>query len=389
MNNEETRQQPPRWLFALTLALSLVLTACSLPQVTAEQRTFLDLSLEFIGEYQLPKIPFENTTVGGLSALAYDRQRDYLYALSDDRSQQSPARFYTLKLTLNPDASINKIDIKKVAFLKTEDNKPYPPGTIDPEGIALTPEQTVLISSEGDTNRNIAPFIAEFDLQTGRKKQSLPISDRYLADAPEDQQTQGVQNNLAFEALTTSPTGTLPTAGEPLRVFAATEAALAQDSDPEQGEAIDSKIRWSHYLLSAAPPEIISEHLYQLELPPLGAIAHGLTEILALDPGGHFLSLERSFGTEGFAVKLFQANIATATDVSSISSLKGNIEGVIPIAKQLLLDLNALDITLDNLEGMVLGPRLPDGSQSLILVSDDNFRDDQITQFLLFRLRGL
>jgi len=35
---------------------------------------------------------------------------------------------------------------------------------------------------------------------------------------------------------------------------------------------------------------------------------------------------------------------------------------------------------------MTLGPQLPDGSQSLILLSDDNFSDNQETQILLFRL---
>jgi hypothetical protein len=35
---------------------------------------------------------------------------------------------------------------------------------------------------------------------------------------------------------------------------------------------------------------------------------------------------------------------------------------------------------------MTLGSRLPDGSQSLVLVSDDNFNEAQVTQFLLFRL---
>jgi hypothetical protein len=36
---------------------------------------------------------------------------------------------------------------------------------------------------------------------------------------------------------------------------------------------------------------------------------------------------------------------------------------------------------------MTLGPRLADGSRSLILVSDDNFNPNQVNQFLLFRLK--
>jgi hypothetical protein len=50
------------------------------------------------------------------------------------------------------------------------------------------------------------------------------------------------------------------------------------------------------------------------------------------------------------------------------------------------LGLDALGIPLDNVEGMTLGPELPDGRRSLILVSDNNFAPSQFTQFLLFAL---
>ena len=41
---------------------------------------------------------------------------------------------------------------------------------------------------------------------------------------------------------------------------------------------------------------------------------------------------------------------------------------------------------LENFEGMGFGPPLPDGSRTLLLVSDDNFSQRQRTTFLLFRL---
>jgi 3-phytase len=55
--------------------------------------------------------------------------------------------------------------------------------------------------------------------------------------------------------------------------------------------------------------------------------------------------------------------------------------------KRLLLNLNTLGIPLDNVEGLTFGPRLRDGRQSLVLVSDNNFAASQFTQFLLFALR--
>ena len=353
-------------------------------------RIFNKLSIEYVGEYKLPqKSVFKNTPVGGLSGLTYDRQKDLYYAVSDDRSDNAPARFYTLKLNLdttNTDLQFDNIDITDVTILKDINNKEYQPGTIDAEAIALTPEGSVFISSEGHTNNGIPPFIDEFDLKTGRAKQALPIPLRYLPDA---KQKRGVQDNLAFEGITLSPTGTLPASSEPLRLFAATESALIQDKETiklgKNGKVAGAKNRWLHYLIGDKP-EIISEHLYQLDPPPLGALAHGLSEIQSIDTSGNFLTLERSVGLLGFRVKLFQASMAGATDTTNIASFKGS-NNIQPVQKQLAFDLKQLNIYIDNLEGMALGARLPDGSQSLLLVSDNNFSDRQITQFLLFKLK--
>ncbi len=41
---------------------------------------------------------------------------------------------------------------------------------------------------------------------------------------------------------------------------------------------------------------------------------------------------------------------------------------------------------LDNIEGIALGPVLPDGRQSLVFVSDNNFSPAQVTQFLAFAM---
>ncbi len=374
-------------LVAIAIALLTLMTSCAIPQVTAQERLFLDLSLEFLGEYHLPKnIEFKNTPVGGLSGLTFDRHQNRFYAISDDRSKLAPARFYTLKLILD-DASTNQIGIKKVeiedvTFLTDKDGLSYPPDTIDAEAIALTPQKSVFISSEGVARNGIPPFVREFDINTGQQLQSLPIPERYIPKVTAEKLlTRGIQNNLGFEALTLSPTGTIPAKGEPFRLFTATESALVQDAEPKA-----PKCRLLHYLISDGPPLLISEHFYQLEPPPFGAIKHGLAELLALDGGGHFLTLERSLGLLGFKIRIFQATTGGATDTSGIPSLKGELP-IEPVKKKLLLDLDELGISLDNLEGMTLGPRLPDGTQSLLMVSDNNFNDVQVTQFLLFRMR--
>lgn len=369
----------------LALLLVVLLTGCDLPQVSAEERLFLDLSIDFLDAYQLPRTD-QNKLVRGLSALSYDRQQNRFFALSDDRSERAPARFYTLKLTLDvAEMAIDRVEVEKVTELAAEDGKTYAAGTIDPEGLALSPRQTVFISSEGVARDGIAPFVDEFGLD-GKWKQRLPIPTRFVPQVVNGK-PMGVQDNLGFEALTLNPGGYSAAWLEPFRLFAATEAPLQQDlADPTENRPIYS--RFLHYLIGDELPTLISEHLYPIDPPPLGS-TNGLTELLVLNQAGQFLSLERSFGVGGAGAKIFQLATGGATDTSGIASLEGDLTGIVPIRKRLLLDLRELGIELDNLEGMTLGAQLPDGSRSLILVSDDNFNDQQVTQFLLFRLKGL
>ncbi|MBV8887732.1 MAG: esterase-like activity of phytase family protein, partial [Chroococcidiopsidaceae cyanobacterium CP_BM_RX_35] len=301
------------------IALSIFSTSCAYPAL-ARDRVFLDLSLDFLGEYRLPN-PHLDTPVEGLTAITYDRQRDRFYALSDDASQFAPARFYTLKLTLNAadteKIGIQKVDVESVTFLTDKDGKTYAKGTIVPEGIALSPQQTVFIST------GITPSIQEFDLTTGKLLSSLPIPERYLPDAAnEAERTRGVQDANTFASLTLNPTGTIPASGEPIRLFTATKSALVQDREPPNSE-LGAKSRFLHYLIGYGPPVLIAEHLYLIE-PPNEA-AKGLVELLALDQGGHFLSLERSKGRSGFDIQLFQMTTGGATDTSRIDSLKGSL----------------------------------------------------------------
>ncbi len=357
---------------------AIILSGCTLsPQVRAQDRLFLDISLDFLGEYQLPKQEFQNTPVGGLSGLSYDSKTGKLLAISDDRSQLAPARFYTLNLDFTDNSTLAKVSVEGMTVLLNEQGQTYPTGTIDPEGIAISPRQSVFISSEGVPSSNIAPFIQEYDLTQGTLKNSLNIPERYFN--PPD---LGVQENLGFESLTLSPKSLAP--GDPFRLFTAVESSLIQDTNIEQESA---PLRMMHYVMnSIGDPILVGEHLYLLEPDPyVDTLSNGLTELFALNTEGHFLALERTFSPSGFGAKIFEVVIADATDTASITSLAQERRGIRPVRKKLLLDLDELGIELDNLEGMTIGPRLPDGSQSLILVSDDNFRPEQVTQFLLFR----
>jgi hypothetical protein len=375
-----------RFQFLLIISILSILlfsiAACSVPpQVLAQSRTFSDISLEFLDAYKIPAIKFQDTLIGGLSAITYDREKDCYYALSDDRSNQAPARFYTLKLELQSSdtgtITIKHIKIDKVTFLTDEKGKQYPAGSIDGEGIALSPRRTLFISSEGNLSQNIAPFIGEFALETGQKQLDIPLPKRFLADSKTD---KGIRDNLAFEPLTVNQTGLLK--DDPFRVFTATESALTQDLSDVDSE----RIRFLHYVINSfGDPILVAEHLYLLEPPEADSIYHGLTELYALKKEGYLLSLERTFSFTGAGAKIFQVIVGNATDTSKIDSLK-EITAVQPLKKELVLDLQDLNIYLDNLEGMTVGSLLPDGSRSLVLVSDNNFHEEQVTQLLLFRL---
>jgi hypothetical protein len=370
-----------RWFLSLILALTV--TACGTsPRVMAQQRMFLPLSVEFLGEYQLPKEEYQGTTVGGLSAITLDRQANRFYLVSDDRSERNPARFYTASLQIK-EAKLEKVAIEGVTFLNGADGETYPPGSIDAEGIALSPRNTFFISSEGAIKQGIDPFIGEFNLQ-GQLKEPIRIPTRFLADGKNQ---RGIQNNRGFESLTLGITSTLPE--DPFRLFTATENALIQDSPTGKTEE-NRRVRLLHYVIDPiGSPVLVAEHLYLLDEPPSTARDYGLTELLALEKEGYFLSLERTFGLDGFGAKLFQVVNASATDTSKIDSLRGDLQAlqVRPLQKKQLLDLGELGIDLDNLEAMAIGPRLSDGDRSLILMSDDNFNPNQVTQFLLFRLK--
>ncbi len=386
---------PHRWLsprLGCMLLLSLLLLGgCAIPQVRAEERLFLPLQVELLDVVTLPKQTFEETPVGGLSALAYDVRREVFYALSDDRGGLAPPRFYTLQLT--PDFSdpaapkIGSVTIQGVTLLRDGEGQPYERDVLDPEGLVLTPRQTLIVSSEGVAATGSPPALNEYDLQTGRLQTAFPIPNRFLPSEPNEDgsPSRGVRDNAGFEALTSSPLASVGRL-EPFRIFMATESALAQDFDDDPENPL--KNRFLHYLMGPDQATFIAEYAYPLSLEPMGAISNGLTELLAIDSGGHFLALERAYGIRGFEIKLFQLATGGATDISTLPQI-ADLDNLNLIQKQLLLDFSTLELpvaALDNLEGMALGAPLPDGSASLWIISDDNFSDQQSTQVWLFRL---
>jgi hypothetical protein len=338
-------------------------------------------SIEFIGQATLPTgLIFQKTEVGGLSGITYDAKNNLYYAISDDRGQKASPRFYTFTIDLSKGKLTNNdvIPVGVTNLLNTS-NQPFLPNTTDTEGIAITNQDTIFVSSEGDVDKLINPFIKEFALASGKTISTLPIPDKFL---PDSQKQKGIRNNLAFESLTITPNQKF--------LFTATENALIQDG-PAAKSGVGTSSRILEYNLLTKQPE--REFLYQTEpvtplFNPTGKFASGLPDLLALNNQGNFLSIERSFTGLGFTVFLFEISLENATDIHNFDSIaKIDTDKIKPVEKKLLLDLRTLDVSLDNIEGLTLGAKLPDGQPSLILISDNNFNGLQQTQILAFKLK--
>lgn len=331
--------------------------------------------LEFIGRAEIaPATRFESTPVGGLSGLAWDERDGTYVALSDDRSDLAPARYYRLRIDLT-DGRLDPGDVAVVGkiLLTDRQGRNWQAKGLDPEGIAVG-SGGLFLSSEGETQVGLAPFVAELG-DDGRLGAALPLPDRYLP-AP----GRGVRNNLAFESLALSP--------DRRWLYSAVENALFQDG-PAADVGVSSVSRILRWRLDAPerPPEEYAYRVEGVRATPHEAAAfrvNGLADLLVLG-GDRLLALEREFvDGVGNQVRLYLVTLTGATEVSGVDALDGRSD-VTFASKRLLVDLGALGVPLDNLEGMTLGPRLPDGRRALVLISDDNFNSRwQKTQLFAF-----
>ena len=357
---------------AVSVAVAAVLSAGADPSDGAKPPR-----LQFLGQAIVPTgTTFAGTTVGGLSSITYDAASGVFYSLADDQSQFAPARFYTLQIHLS-DGHLADGDVQfiGVTTLRAPDGQPYAPFSLDPEGLTLTKSGELVVTSEGIATRGIAPWVRRYAL-TGGFLGDLPVPDAFQPTSP----THGVRQNLAFEAAAVAPNGR--------HLFVGMEAALAQDG-PAATLSNGSASRILRYNLSTRRLDrqyvYIDDPIAEPPVPSTQFAVNGLVELLPFNDE-FMLSMERSFSVgapgTGNTIKLYSVAFPGADDANDAEALAG----LRPGRKTLLLDLRTLGIQLDNVEGMAIGPKLPDGRRSLVLVSDNNFAANQFTQFLLFAL---
>jgi hypothetical protein len=311
------------------------------------------LGVDYIGYSDaLDEQNFEGTEVGGLSALTYDARRGLYYSLVD-KEKGTPARFYTLRVPLDG-ARVGDPEIIDVTTLRDSEEQPFMGGDFDGEGIAVSSRGELFVASETE------PSIRRFSLG-GRLLAELPVPQKFLVE-PEGRG----RANSTFESLSLSTDGA--------SLFTANEEKLAPDGQDPEGH---KRIRVLRYERGGAGGFEPSEEFFYLT-----ESRTGVADVAALSES-ELLVLEHDN-------RVFRVSLEGAEDVSNKKSLAA--PGLKPLKKELLVDpadyaqdgaggsgAQVSSTELGNLEGLALGPRLPDRRLTLLLQSDDGFLASRVT----------
>lgn len=317
---------------------------------------------------------------GGISGIDHDATGTW-YLLSDDRSARAPARVYTAAIDVDA-SGVRSVRLTGLVPLLQANGQPYPNvlqgGEVpDPEALRLDPvDGDLLWSSEGSRAMGLSPFVRRA-ARDGRFVGEVPLPPNLRAQG--DAQ-QGVRDNLAIEGLAFTADGA--------SLWVAMEAPLLQDG-PVPTVSHGGYARFTRLDRTG---RVLGQYAYPLDAipkPPAPGFQradNGVSDVL-VNESGTLLVVERSGrevdeGHFEFSVRLFEARVDGATDVSRLASLQG--AEFQPMVKRLVLDLDRAGLHADNVEAAAWGPRLPDGRATLLLASDDNFHPLQANRFLAF-----
>lgn len=387
---------------AARAALSAALALSALPGFSQ--------TLSYLGQQIVPtSAMFRGVPVGGLSSIDYVPATGRYLAISDDRSDRGPARFYELALDLSKfrrstapgDAGVAWVNMTTILDL---DGKPFERNMVDPESLRLDAKRNLIYWSNEGQRSNVGfqnPTVRRMALD-GKPAGEFPVPSYYLPTGSASGLAagdMGVYNNLAFESIAITPDGKT--------LWTMTENGLAQDSLPT-AVGRGSRARLLSFDLDTGKAG--AEYVYDVApvpFPPAKSgdfATNGVPDMLALSDH-EFIVIERAYAigaaTPGIAaltkqptsntIKLFLIDTRGATDVSGWPTIKGR--DLTPVKRTMLLDLSSLKnddgsvLALDNIEGITSGP-IVDGKRTLILVSDNNFNPAQFTQFVALTIDG-
>ncbi len=273
---------------------------------------------------------------GELSGVTYDSSADRFWAVNDGSN-----KLVQLNVQFNADGSIQNAAV--VSGLRMAESRDF-------EGIAFTSaaRNSVFVSEE-DT-----PGVREYSLTDGSHLQTLTTPAVFTAPGH-------LVGNRGFEALARHPDGSV--------MYAAVEEALTVDG-PTATTTQPTVVRVQRYDVTGNDAAPGAQYAYVVDPIHAGPGGQsGLSDLLVL-PNGTVLALERSWaGGLNFRTRIYALDFSAATDISQGAAADGLIgQAYTPIAKgQPLLEANLL-----NLEGLALGPQLPNGHYVLLGVVDAN-----------------
>jgi hypothetical protein len=366
--------------------LPLALLSCSGLKTTETLKTVP--SFKLINTVEIPfNQEFKKTVIGGLSGIDYDIKNDLYYLICDDRSIYNDARFYTAKIHLASN-KIDSIAFKDVIYLKNESGEKYsnwekkPAHSIDPEDIRYNPKTNSLVwSSEGA--RVVA---ADFSVLQNPAIQTADLNGNFVnefdlpANLSMQKEEKGPRSNGVLEGITFNKNYTT--------LYTNVEEPLYEDgkaATTEKGGLIrifqfDVKSR-----KNTAQYGYLLDPIAHEPNPKTAFVVNGVSAIQYYDEN-RLLVVERSYsvGRQACTIKVFLCDFTKATNVKNRTSLQD--QDILLASKKLILNMDDLGIFIDNIEGVTFGPKLANGNQSLLFVSDNNFSDKQKTQVLLFEV---
>jgi hypothetical protein len=340
-------------------------------------RTFPELSLTLVDTVALPQV----NAIG----ITYDRQRDRFITVAQNLDHGTDIQLYSfaLKRQSELELGIPMIELAPSLPLTGTDQQPFTAKVFDVAGIALSAEHSVFIATQHAEPSLADPSVCEFDLADGHQRGCLKLPERYLSAVADDESTEP-QMPAHFTGLTLIPGGIGAASIDPFPLFLAATTPRDQDLDPT-GVDPTPKLRWLQYLLNSGDrPFWIAEYAY-----PLESTSAELRDILALKQSGYFFSLEQTQSEQTVNGTLYEVAIGDAKDTSRVDSLKGLSTVVKPMRKRSLLSLDTLEPRPTALTSMTLGPRLVDGTQSLVILGRARLtKGKDIPQLWIFSVKS-
>ncbi|MEZ4261039.1 MAG: esterase-like activity of phytase family protein [Polyangiaceae bacterium] len=341
----EKKRVGRRAILGALLAAGCTRRATSPPAAHAGRRAGPhDHAFEVYAVQDLPSDP----RTSELSGATWDASTRTLYAVQDD----TPAI-----VSLHPDSTFRRWTLGASVALDL-------PQPLDIEGIALVPEGFVVVSEEG-------PKLYEVS-RAGKLVRELTLPPHF----------KEARRNKSLESAAATSDGRY--------VFTSTEVSLPRDGLP----ASDHKGMLLRIARVDRQTLAVEEHAYLSDASPPGRSDLGVSDLAAID-ARTLLVLERAFtrGT-GNRVRVYKVSLSDAA--AGCTGEPALVEGRPVLHKQLLVDVAALahgplpparqpqpTPLLENYEGIAIGPPLPDGRASLVLVSDDNARPEQTARVLV------